>query len=192
MQDCNPVSTPMEHNLKLTSNEVSTFEDPTKYRKLVGSLIYLTTTCPDINFAVGILSRFMHHPCEGHWNATKQVLKYLKGTQSYGIKYYRVSDFHLTGYSDSNFDGDKEHGISTSGYLMNLGSAPITCISQKQSVPTDSTIEAEYVAALQATKEIIWLHKILEYLHKKQMTSTPLFVDNTSVIQLAENPKFHD
>ena len=94
--------------------------------KLVGSLIYLTTTRPDITFTVGILSRFVHHPCEGHWNAAKRVLKYLKGTQSYGIKYSKVSDFHLTSYSDSNFDGDKEHGVSTSGYLMNIGSTTIS------------------------------------------------------------------
>ena len=113
----------MEKNLKLTSSEGSAFEDATKYRQLVGSLIYLTTTHPDINFAVGILSRFMHQPCEGHWTATKRVLKYLKGTQSYGIKYSKVSDFHLIGYSDSDFDEDKEHGVSTPGYLMSLGSA---------------------------------------------------------------------
>ena len=80
---------------------------------LLQSLIYLTTTRLDINFAVGILSRFMHHPCEGHWNAAKKVLKYSKCTQYYGIKYSKVSYFHLTGYSDSNFDGDKEHGVST-------------------------------------------------------------------------------
>jgi hypothetical protein len=120
------------------------------------------------------------------------VLKYLKGTQSYGIKYSKVSDFHLIGYSDSDFDGDKEHGVSPSGYLMNLGSAAITWRSRKQSVPADSTTEAKYVAAAQDTKEIIWLRKILEDLQEKQMTSTPLFVDNTSAIQLAKNPKFHD
>ena len=129
MQYCNYVSTPMEHNLKFTSNERSTFEDPTKYRQLVGSLIYLTTIRPDITFAVGILSRFMHHPCEGQWNVEKQVLKYLKGIQSYGIKDSKVSDFHLTGYSDFDFDGDKEHGVSTPCYLMNLASAVITWIS---------------------------------------------------------------
>ena len=103
-----------------------------------------------------------HHPCEDHWNATKRVLKYLKDTQSYGIKYSKVLDFHLSGYSDSDFDGDKEHGVSTWGYLMNLESTTITWISWKQFVPTDSTIEAEYVAAVQATKEIIWIRKILE------------------------------
>ena len=70
-KDCNHVSTPMDQNLKLTSNEGSKFEDPTKYIQLVGSLIYLTSTHRDIKFAVGILSRFMHHSCEGHWNVAK-------------------------------------------------------------------------------------------------------------------------
>lgn len=66
MQDCNPVATPMEQNLKFTSAEGSRFEDPTKYKQLVGSLNFLTTTRPDIDFVVGILSRFMHKPCDGH------------------------------------------------------------------------------------------------------------------------------
>jgi hypothetical protein len=95
--------------------------DATKYRQLVGILIYLTTTKLDISFFVGIISRFMQKPCEGHWSATKRVLKYLKGAQDFRIKYSKVDDFNLIGYSDSEFDGDKENGVSTSGYLMSLG-----------------------------------------------------------------------
>jgi hypothetical protein len=66
MAECNPISTPMEQNLELTSKEGNEFEDATKYRKLVGSLIYLSTTRREISFVVGILSRFMQKPCEGH------------------------------------------------------------------------------------------------------------------------------
>jgi len=77
----------MEHNLKLTSTKGKEFEDATKYRQLIGSLNYLTTTRVDISFVVGILYRFMQKPCEGHWSATKRVLKYLKGTQDFGLKY---------------------------------------------------------------------------------------------------------
>ena len=88
--------------------------DATKYRQLVGSLNFLTTTRPEISFSVGILSRFMQNPCEGHWSAAKRVLRYLKGTQDFGIKYTLVDDFSLIGYSNSNFDGDKEIGVSTS------------------------------------------------------------------------------
>eukprot|EP00253_Pinus_taeda_P005519 PITA_05519 len=121
MIECNPLTTPMEQNLKLTAIEGKEFEDATKYRQLVGSLNYLTTTRLDISFSVGILSRFMQKPCEGHWSTAKNVLSYLKGTQDFGIKYTQVDDFILIGYSDSEFDGDKETGVSTSGYAMSLG-----------------------------------------------------------------------
>ena len=120
------------------------------------------------------------------------MLKYLKSIQYYGIKYSKVSYFHLTGYSDSDFDGDKEHGVSTSGYLMNLGSTTITWRSRKKYVPVDSTTEVEYVVASQAIKEIIWIRKIIEVMQEKQITSMPLFLNNSYAIQLAKNPKFHD
>eukprot|EP00253_Pinus_taeda_P030861 PITA_30861 len=191
-KDCNLVATPMEHNLKLTSTKGSIFEDPTKYRQLVGSLNFLTTTRPDIVSVAGILSRFMHKPCEGHWNIAKRVIKYLKGTQTYGIKCSKVAYFHLTSYSDSDFDGDNENGVSTSHYLMSLRSITTSWRSHKKSILADSTIEVEYVAVAQATKEIIWLRKILEDLQEKQKTSTALLIDNSSTIQFAKNPKFHD
>jgi hypothetical protein len=86
--------------LKLTSKEGNEFEDATKYRQLVGILIYLTTTRPDISFVVGILSRFMQKPYEGHWSIAKKVLKYMKGIQNFGLKYSKVDDFNLIGYSE--------------------------------------------------------------------------------------------
>jgi len=90
------------------------------------------------------------------------MLAYLKGTQAYGIKYTKVADFHLTSYSNSDFDGDKENEVSPYGYLMSLGLAAISWRSHKQYVPINSTTEAKYVVVSQATKEGIWLHKIIE------------------------------
>eukprot|EP00253_Pinus_taeda_P035612 PITA_35612 len=147
MTECNPLTTPMEQNLKLTSIEGKEFDDATKYRQLIGSLNYLTTTRPDISFVVGILSRL---------------------------------------------DGDKETGVSTSDYAISLGSGVVSWRSCKQSVPANSTTEVEYVAAAEATKEIVWLKKILEDLQVKQVQLTPLMIDNTLTIKLAKNPKFHD
>jgi hypothetical protein len=92
----------------------------------MGSLIYLTTTRPDISFIVGILSRFMQNPCEGHWSVAKRVLKYLKGTKDFGLRYSKLDDFNLIEYSDSNFVGDKENGVLTLGYLMSLGSTVVS------------------------------------------------------------------
>jgi hypothetical protein len=86
----------------------------------------------------------------------------LKGTQYFGLKYSKVKDFKLVGHTDANFDGDKENEVSTSGYLMSLGLAALSWRSHKQFVRADSTIEAEYVVVTEATKEIVWLRKILE------------------------------
>jgi hypothetical protein len=138
----------------------------------VGSLIYLTTT--------------------RHWWAANCVLKYLKGTQDFGINYSKVDDFKLVGHMDSYFDGDKENGVSTSGYFMNLGSIAISRRSCKQSVLVDSTTEAKYVAVADLTKEILWVRKILEDLQEKQVNATPVLIDNASAIKLAKNPRFHD
>jgi len=109
------------------------------------STLLVTTTRPDISFVVGILSRFMQKLCEGHWCAAKRVLKYLKGTQDFGLKYSKVDDFKLVGHTNSNFDGDKENGVSTLEYLMNIGLAAISWRSHKQSIPTNSATETEYV-----------------------------------------------
>jgi hypothetical protein len=100
----------------------------------VGSIIYLTTTIPNILFFVGIISRFMQNPCEGQWSTTKRVLNYLKGTQDFGLGYSKMDDFILIKYFDSDFDVDKENGVSNLGYLMSLGLETVSCRSCKQSV----------------------------------------------------------
>jgi hypothetical protein len=141
MVECNHVSTPMEHNLKLTSKEGNEFKDATKYRHIVGSLIYLTTTRPDISFVVRIISSFMQNHWEGHWSNAKRVLKYLKGIKYFGLGYSKLDDFNLIKYSDSDFVRDKENGVSTSGYLISIGLAVVSWRSHKQSIPSDSTIE---------------------------------------------------
>ena len=82
----------------------------------------------------------------------KKVLRYLKGTEDFGIKYTQVDDFSLIGYFDSDFDGDKETRVSTSGYAMSLGSGAVSWKLRKQSVPADSTTEVEYMVAAEATK----------------------------------------
>eukprot|EP00253_Pinus_taeda_P028082 PITA_28082 len=139
-----------------------------------------------------LLNRFMQKPCEGHWSTAKRVVKYFKGTQDFGFKYIQVGNFILIRYSDSDFNGDKETGVSTSIYAMSLGSGVVSWRSHKQLVLAYSTTEAEYVATTEATKEILWLEKILKYLQVKQVHSNPLMIDNTSIIKLARNPKFHD
>ena len=122
MIERNPLSTPMEQNLSLTPKERNEFEDVNKYRYLVGSPIYLTTTKEDISFVVGILSNLMQKCCEWHFFATKRVLKYLKRTHDLRLKYSKVDGFKDIGYFVLEFDHNKENGVPTLCYLMSLGS----------------------------------------------------------------------
>jgi hypothetical protein len=96
----------MQQNVKLSCDDGSKEVNRTVYRQMVGSLNYLTTTRPDISYSASVLSQFMVKPHESHWNATKAILRYLKGTLYYGIKYTDASDVELTGYLDSDWAGN--------------------------------------------------------------------------------------
>ncbi|BAU03366.1 hypothetical protein VIGAN_UM087700, partial [Vigna angularis var. angularis] len=87
MIDCRPIDSPMDPNQKLASSEGDLFSDPERYRRLVGKLIYLTITRPDLSFAVGVVSQFMQAPCLGHWNAIIRILRYLKKAPRQGLLY---------------------------------------------------------------------------------------------------------
>ena len=112
MAECKSVGTPMEVDVKLSTEDSSPLVDEAKYRRLVGSLIYLCNTRPDISFATGVLSRFSNKPQENHWRAGMQVLKYIKGTLDYGITYTKGNT--LTGFCDSDWAGDVDSRRSVS------------------------------------------------------------------------------
>ena len=100
MDQCKSSIVPMQQNVKLSCDDGSKEVNGTMYRQMVGSLNYLTTTRPDIAYSMSVLSQFMVKPHEIHWNATKAILRYFKGTLDYDIKYTNASDVELTGYSD--------------------------------------------------------------------------------------------
>jgi hypothetical protein len=157
MEDCKPAITPMEKNLKLSKFEGGGLVSSTRYQQLIGSLIYLTNTCPDLSFAVSVLSRYMQEPRESHWNATKRVLRYLQGTKYFGLEYKRNKNFRLVGYSDADFARDVDDRASTSGYLMSMGSVVVSWSCKKQATVANSTTEAEYISAWEVACEIVWL-----------------------------------
>ena len=130
------------------------------YRQMVGSLNYLTTTRPDISYYVSVLSQFMAKPHESHWNAAKVVLRYLKGTLDYGIKYTDASDVELTGYSDSDWAGNLDDRRSTTGYAFNIGSGVVSWSSKKQPTVSLSSTGAEYKALCAITCEVVWLRRL--------------------------------
>ncbi|XP_060670182.1 secreted RxLR effector protein 161-like [Ziziphus jujuba] len=153
MLDCKPISTPMEVNAKLSAYEGKDLEDATMYQQLVGSLIYLTLTRPDISFAVGVVSRYMQSPKKPHLEAVRRILRYVKGTINLGLLYKRGEECKLVGYCDADYAGDHDTRRSTTGYIFSLGSGAVSWCSKRQPTVSLSTTEAEYRAAAMAGQE---------------------------------------
>ena len=186
------MATPMTTNFwKLIASE-SELVDATLYRQLIGSLMYLVNTRPDLSFAVNTLSQFMVEPRRVHWIAAKHVLRYIVGIVDYGLYYVRGDGVRLVGYSDSDWAGCASDRKSTSGCCFGLGSAVVSWFSRKQKSVALSLAEAEYMAASQASCEAIWLRKLLVGLFGRELRPTVIYCDNESCVKLSENPVFHD
>ena len=160
------------------------------YSLAVGSLMWaMTATRPDIAFAVGVVSRYMANPGKKHWEAMKGIMHYLNGTQKMCICFgSKGSD--VEGYTDADYAGDIIKRRSTSGYVFTLAGGAVSWRSRLQDCVTQSTIEAEYVAASEASKESIWLGRLVTDLGIKQELPV-LHCDSQSAIQLAKNLVFH-
>lgn len=165
--------------------------DSTLFKQLVGSLMYLTATRPDIAHSVSLISRFMEHPKENHFLAAKRILRYLKGTQNLGIFYKAGGNEELFAYTDSDYAGGLEDRKSTSGNAFLLGGGVISWISKKQPVVSLSTTEAEFITAALCACQCVWLRRILEHLNHCQEGATVMFCDNVSTIKLSKNPVLH-
>ncbi|KAK8936281.1 hypothetical protein KSP39_PZI013961 [Platanthera zijinensis] len=193
MTDCNPVTTPMTTGTRLRKEDQAKPVSIEDYRSLVGSLVYLTNTRPDIENAVSILSRFMTQPSSEHLTAAKRVLRYLKGTKNFGLTYKEEEEPALIGYTDSDWGGDADDRRSTSGYIFMLGSNLISWSSRKQKIVALSSAEAEYVAACSAASEAVWLQKLLQDLCVRKEKEVPvLWCDNIAAIGITKNPVFHN
>jgi hypothetical protein len=143
MMDCKSMPTQMVTNLKLFCDTSSKIVDVTMYRQMIGSLMYLTNTRPDICFAVNTLSQYMVEPRRVHLVATKHVLRYLKGTIDHGLRYVSNHEISLQGYTDSNWAGSVADRKSTSRCCFSLGLAMISWFSRKHTSVALSTVEAK-------------------------------------------------
>eukprot|EP00253_Pinus_taeda_P029216 PITA_29216 len=156
MQDCKPATTPMEPGLKLSAQSSSPPVDETLFRQLVGSLIYLTATKPDISFSVSYISRFMSAPKVDHWIAAKRVLRYVRGTSDYGLLYTRNSDPILSGYTDSDWAGSVDDRKSTTGYVFSLGSGAVTWTNMHASQTGPTSLFCDNQGVLKLAKNPIF------------------------------------
>ena len=196
MDKAKPVSSPLAGNMKLSSDQCPRSEKEkaemknVPYASAVGSLMYaMVCTRPDIAFVVGVVSRFMSNPGKEHWAAVKWILKYLKGTSRVCLCFGSGKP-ELDGFTDADMSCDVDSSRSTSGYLFTLSGGAVSWQSRLQKCVALSTTEAEYMAAVEAGKELIWLRDFLEELGVEQ-EKFPLHCDNQSAIHLAKNAAYH-
>ncbi|XP_052728811.1 secreted RxLR effector protein 161-like [Vigna angularis] len=192
MIDCRPVDSPMDPNQKLRTEEGELFSDPERYRRLVGKLIYLTITRPDLSFAVGVVSQFMQAPCIDHWNALIRILRYVKKAPGQGLLYEDKGSIHVSGYCDADWAGSPIDRRSTTGYCVFLGGNIISWKSKKQNVVARSTAEAEYRAMASLTCELIWVKQFLQEVKFCDIHTMKMYCDNQAALHIASNPVFHE
>ena len=189
---CKMVETPIDPNLKLQPAKVEEVKDREQYQKLVGKLIYLSHTRPDIAFAVSMVSQFMHSPGAKHFEAVYRILRYLKGTPGRGLMLKKHGHLQVEVYTDADWAGSVTDRRSTSGYCSFVGGNLVTWRSKKQNVVARSSAEAEFRAVAHGICEVMWIKRILEELKFTFSTPLKVYCDNKTAISIAHNPVLHD
>lgn len=193
LADSKPSLIPMEQHHSLLSDTSSPhIFDPSQYRRLVGRLIYLTITRPDLSYPVHILAQFLaaHKVC--HFNVALKVIKYIKGTVSQGLFMSASSSMQVTAYADADWAACPYTRQSLTGYCVTLGGSLIAWKSKKQNTVSRSSAEAEYRTMADTCCEIQWLINLFHELGCPKMAPVTLYCDNKSALYIASNPVFHE
>lgn len=190
MLGCRPASSPIEQNHKICAQNGDPI-DKERYQRLVGRLIYLCHTRPDITYAVSVVSRYMHDPRSGHLDAVYRILRYLKSCPGKGLWFKRNCHLDVEGYCDADWASCLDDRRSTSGYCVFVGGNLVSWRSKKQSVVSRSTAEAEFRAMSVCLSELLWEKNLLSEL-KLMKGTLKLRCDNKSAINIANNPVQHD
>jgi hypothetical protein len=190
MKDAKPIKTPMGTNghLDLDMGGKSVYQKV--YRSMIGSLLYLCASRPDIMLFVCMCARFQADPKEVHLRAVKRIMRYLVYTPKFGLWYPKGSTFDLIGYSDADWAGCKIDRKSTSGTCQFLGRSLVSWASKKQNSVALSTAEAEYIAADHCCAQLLWMRQTLR-VYGYKLSKVPLLCDNGSAIRMADNPAEH-
>ncbi|CAN6713955.1 unnamed protein product [Malus baccata var. baccata] len=188
METCKPTSTPSKPHSQLLVHEGTALADPTLYRSLVGALQYLTFTRPDIAHSVNVVCQYMTHPTDMHMHLVKRILRYLQGTLDCGLQYTKSSDFNIAAYSDSDWAADINTRRSITGFVVFIGTNPVSWQSKKQSTVSRSSTEAEYKALAHCAADIYWIRSLLKDVHQFLPLPPKLHCDNLSALALCSNP----
>lgn len=180
---------PMNTSLKLDMDEGGVAVNSTQYVNLISPLVYLKANRCDITFVVGVCVRFQSNPKRRHMEASKRILRYLKGTTNVGIWYSKDDNFELIRHSDANFRGCKINRKSTNWTCQFLGSKLVFWFSKEQTSTTTSTTNAEYVVAASCAL-ILWMKQQLSD-YNITVKDVPSYYDNNNAIAITQNPVFH-
>ncbi|KAJ8771561.1 hypothetical protein K2173_026738 [Erythroxylum novogranatense] len=184
-------STPLPKNHKFDAVSAP-LDDPEKYRRLVGRLLYLNMTRPDISYSVQQLSQFLCTPYETYWLAALHFLRYLRGTSSLGLFYSAKPNTSVEVYCDSDWAACPISRKSLSGYCVFLGGSLVSWKTKKQNTVSRSSCEAEYRSMGSAVCELQWVCYLLHDLQVQFPTPIPLWCDSQSALHITENPVFHE
>ncbi|GJV32882.1 retrovirus-related pol polyprotein from transposon TNT 1-94 [Tanacetum coccineum] len=187
LEESKPMKTPMSSDTKLTKDEECESVDSTKYRGMIGSLLYLTASRPDIMFSVCLCARFQEAPKTSHLEAVKRIFQYIKGTTHLGLWYPKGTGIETVVYADSDHAGDYVDRKSTSGICTFVGCCLTSWFSKKQTALAISTTEAEYVSTRKACQQALWMKQaLIDY--DVRLDDVPIMCDNKGAIDLSKNP----
>ncbi|GJU61248.1 putative ribonuclease H-like domain-containing protein [Tanacetum coccineum] len=188
--DVKTASTPMETHKPLLKDADGEDVDEHLYRSMIGSLMYLTSSRPDIMFAVCACARFQVNPKISHLHAARRIFRYLKGQPKLGLWYPKDSPFDLVAFIDSDYAGASLDRKSITGGCQFLGYRLISWQCKKQTVVANSITEAEYIAAYNCYGQVLWIqNQLLDYGYN--FMHTKIYIDNKSTICIVKNPVFH-
>ncbi|GJU92271.1 hypothetical protein Tco_1304694 [Tanacetum coccineum] len=190
LEDSKPIKTPMSSETKLTRDEDGEPIDDTKYRGMIGSLLYLTASRPNIMFSVCLCARFQEAPKPSHLEAVKRIFRYIKGTTHLGLWHPKGTRIETIVYADSDHAGDYVDRKSTSGVCTFMGCCLTSWFSKKQTALAISTTEVEYVSVKKASQQALWMKQaLIDYDIK--LDDIPVLCDNKGAIDLSKNPVLH-
>ncbi|XP_031096897.1 uncharacterized protein LOC116001147 [Ipomoea triloba] len=189
---CKPVKTPMVTSVKFSRHIGNKLEDATQYRKLLGKLLYLTITRPDISYAIQQLSQFLDCPTDIHLQAAHRVLRYLKAALGQGLFFSAASSLQLKGFTNSDWAACPDTRRSITGFCFFLDTTLVSWKSKKQVTISRSSSEVEYRALAATACELQWLIYVLQDLGIIVNSPAILYCDSKLAIAIAENPVFHE
>ncbi|KAK9190783.1 hypothetical protein WN943_019393 [Citrus x changshan-huyou] len=187
-----PARSPIDQNHRLALDDGPMYSDPVRYRRLIGRLIYLTITRPELCYSVHVLAQFMQCPREIHWEAAARVLCYLKCHPGQGIFLRRNSALQLIAYCDSDWGACPLTRRSLTGYFIFLGGSPISWKTKKQHIVSRSSAKAEYRSMAFTCCKLTWLKALLKSLGVSHSLPMHLYCDSQAALHIAANPVFHE